>query len=309
MVAAVIPYFLTFVQRWPTVHDLAAASNEDIMEAWAGLGYYARARNLHKCAKVISEQHGGKFPRTRDDLVALPGIGDYTSAAIAAIAFDQPATVVDGNVERVIARWFGIHEPLPAGKKTIRFCAAKLSDGREDRPGDFAQAMMDLGATICIPKSPRCGVCPVRSGCMANSFGNANELPRRAVKRAKPRKFGFIYWISNESGQILFERRPANGLLGGMVGLPTSEWVDLAAGAMPRHPKLVTGLKTRKICRDARVFHSFTHFDLELEGRRLQTTKRVLMGENYFWVNAEKIPSLGLPSVFKKSVNIMVVNA
>jgi A/G-specific adenine glycosylase len=307
VVAAVIPYFLKFIQHWPTVHDLAAASNEDVMEAWAGLGYYARARNLHKCAKVISTKYRGKFPDNDDDLKMLPGIGDYTSAAITAIAFDEPATVVDGNVERVVARWFGIEEPLPAGKKTIRFRAEQLSKDRTDRPGDFAQAMMDLGATICIPKAPRCGGCPIRAGCTAYSAGNANELPRRTVKALKPQKFGFIYWISNESGQILFERRPAKGLLGGMIGLPTSEWVEWQRGKLPCHLDFVQKLTAGETRNDERIFHSFTHFDLELEARRfyLKRNDRRLE-KNMYWVDAEQIPGLGLPSVFKKFVNIMI---
>ncbi len=306
VVAAVIPYFLKFIQRWPTIHDLAAASNEEVMEAWAGLGYYARARNLHKCAKVISLEHDGKFPDFQDDLKKLPGIGDYTSAAITAIAFDKPATVVDGNVERVVARWFGIEEPLPTGKNTIRFYARKLSDGREDRPGDFAQAMMDLGATVCIPKAPRCGACPVHSGCKAFSDGNASELPKRTAKRAKPRKFGFFYWISNENGQILFERRPASGLLGGMIGLPTSEWLDSKKGRMPRHPELVKALEVMKTHKDARVFHSFTHFDLELEGRSFcMAAENAALDKNMFWIDAAKAGTLGLPSIFKKTVKIM----
>jgi A/G-specific adenine glycosylase len=306
VVAAVIPYFLKFVQRWPTVHDLAAASNEEVMEAWAGLGYYARARNLHKCAKFISAEHLGAFPSDKDELQKLPGIGDYTSAAIAAIAFNQPASVVDGNVERVVARWFNVQEPLPAGKKTLRFCAGLLADGRTDRPGDFAQAMMDLGATVCMPKTPRCGSCPIRQNCGARLKGIAGELPRRAPKRAKPQKFGYIYWISNDKGQILFERRPDDGLLGGMLGLPTSKWIEREERQTLTHAPHIGILKKDITPRDLRIFHSFTHFDLELEGVCLKLSKSsVAGGDSAFWVDRGKVMSLGLPTLFKKFVRII----
>ena len=306
VVTAVIPYFLKFVQRWPTVHDLAAASNEDVMEAWAGLGYYARARNLHKCAKVVSAEYLGAFPSDEDELKKLPGIGYYTSAAIAAIAFSKPASVVDGNVERVLARWFTVQEPLPAGKKTLRSCAGLLADGRTDRPGDFAQAMMDLGATVCVPKTPRCGACPIRQNCGARLKGIASELPRRIPKRAKPQKFGYIYWISNDKGQILFERRPDDGLLGGMPGLPTSEWIERKERQTLPHAANVRKLKKALTPRDLRVFHSFTHFDLELEGVCLKSSKEGIADrDGAFWVDQSKVRNLGLPALFKKFVRIM----
>ncbi|HEY8192168.1 MAG TPA: A/G-specific adenine glycosylase, partial [Alphaproteobacteria bacterium] len=256
VVAAVIPYFLKFTERWPRVADLAAAPAEDVMSAWAGLGYYARARNLHKCVQAVAGQ-GGKFPSDIESLQELPGIGDYTSAAIAAIAFDKPATVVDGNVERVVARYFKITEPLPAGKKEIRVHAGYLSDGRTDRPGDFAQAMMDLGATVCTPQSPRCGFCPVNAGCEARKAGIVEQLPARAKKVPKPYKYGHVYWITDRKGRVLFERRPDKGLLAATVGLPTSEWKE---GRSAHASFALAALKGNRPVRDHKIFHSFTHF-------------------------------------------------
>jgi len=304
VVAAVISYFLKFVKAWPTVHDLAKAPVEDVMEAWAGLGYYARARNLHKCAKVVSVQLNGKFPNSIEALKELPGIGDYTSAAITAIAFDKPATVVDGNVERVVARYFNLQEPLPGVKKSLKEHAALLSEGWADRPGDFAQAMMDLGAVICIPKAPRCALCPVSKKCQGRLAGQAAELPRRAPKKAKPQKFGHVYWIINEKDEVLFERRPDTVMLGGMRGLPTSEWV-IKGEARPKMAAFLKKHKPGKIARDARIFHSFTHFDLELEGRAYKVRRADIKGDQYIWIARDKLLKLELPTLFKKFVKIM----
>lgn len=303
VVAAVIPYFLKFTERWPRIQDLAAASAEDVMSAWAGLGYYARARNLHKCAQEVAAR-GGVFPDTVEGLKALPGIGAYTSAAIAAIAFDKPATVVDGNVERVVARYFRITEPLPAGKKPIREYAGYLSDGRADRPGDFAQAMMDLGATVCTPQSPRCALCPVSAGCEARKIGLAEQLPARAAKAAKPYKYGHVYWITDKKGRVLFERRPDKGLLAATVGLPTSEWTEGRAG----HASFaMAAMKGVRPVRDHKIFHSFTHFDLELQGWTVGAgSLGTVDPARYFWVDGGNVAELGLPSLFKKFVKIMV---
>jgi A/G-specific adenine glycosylase len=303
VVAAVIPYFGNFVEKWPTIHKLAKAKQEEIMAAWAGLGYYARARNLHKCAGVVSRERDGVFPQTPDELKELPGIGDYTSAAITAIAFDKPATVVDGNVERVTARYFAVTEPLPGSKKELRRLAGILSDGREDRPGDFAQAMMDLGATVCIPASPRCGSCPVAAGCAGRKRGIAAELPYKIKAARKPQKKGFVYWIRDAQGRVLLERRPEKGLLGGMLGLPTSEWVDVKENP-PAHPAYL------KACRPNEkitVFHSFTHFDLTLTGVFIEMEK-FPRGASFVGMEAKKAGKAGLPTLFKKFARLAARN-
>ena len=299
VVAAVIPYFLKFVKRWPTVYDLARADDADVMDAWAGLGYYARARNLHKCAKVVSEKLKGKFPRTENELQELPGIGPYTSAAISAIAYDLPATVVDGNVERVVARYLNLREPLPGVKPKLREYAAILSDGRVDRPGDFAQAMMDLGATVCTPRSPSCGVCPVAKSCKGRAAGDPESLPARSAKKQKPRKCGHVYWVVNKSGQVLLEKRPEKGLLGRMVGFPTSEWV-LHGQQNPGHPAFLKTSPVREL-KDHVVLHSFTHFDLELKGYIIETTAgKIKLPDNFFWADRKEVAVIGLPTLFKK---------
>lgn len=307
VVAAVIPYFLKFVKKWPYINGLANAPVEDVMDAWAGLGYYARARNLHKCAKVVAQERDGAFPADIEALKTLPGIGDYTSAAIASIAFDLPATVVDGNVERVMARYFAIETPLPAGKKDIRARAESLSSGRTDRPGDYAQALMDLGATVCVPKSPRCGLCPVRDGCAARAAGNAEGLPRRAVKKEKPRKTGHVYWIVNKRGEILMQRRPARDLLGGMPGCPTSDWAAGTGTDLPHLADIKHMIKKGKLEPQESVYHSFTHFDLELRGWTLCTSAIAPPAPgDYFWVEAKALKNLGIPTVFKKFVKLML---
>ncbi|SMG52422.1 MULTISPECIES: A/G-specific adenine glycosylase [unclassified Paracoccus (in: a-proteobacteria)] len=248
-VAAVKSYFERFTSLWPTVHDLAAAEDAQVMAEWAGLGYYARARNLIACARKVSEL--GAFPDTREGLAALPGIGPYTSAAIAAIAFDQPETVVDGNVERVTARLFAVETPLPAAKPELVALATGLTPA--GRPGDFAQAMMDLGATICTPRSPACGICPVISHCSARAKGIAAELPRKMPKKARPLRQGMV-WIGFDKGAVLVETRPDKGLLGGTLAFPSTGWdgsdVPPPASADWREIGIVR--------------HVFTHFSLDL---------------------------------------------
>ncbi len=306
VVAAVIPYFQKFVEKWPTIHELAAANQNDVMESWAGLGYYARARNLYKCAGVVSQDLKGCFPAEQVELKKLPGIGDYTSAAIMSIAFDKPATVVDGNVERVISRYFAITEPLPDSKPIIRRYAAALSEGRIDRPGDFAQGMMDLGATICTPKSPGCGQCPLKKGCQGYELDIQSELPKRRAKKDKPQKYGYIYWVSNEKGQVLFERRPESGMLGGMLGLPTSTWE--ADKKDLKHEGVFTkaGFNANKALK---IYHSFTHFDLELSGQHADIKdKKSFSGVEWQWIDTKELEKLGLPTLFKKFVRLMLQN-
>ena len=253
-VAAVRAYFDRFTARWPSVTDLARAEDADVMGEWAGLGYYARARNLLKCARVVAFDLGGAFPETRDTLQALPGIGPYTSAAIAAIAFDQAETVVDGNVERVMARLHDVHTPLPAAKPELTVRAAHLTP--KARPGDYAQAVMDLGATVCTPRSPACGICPLMSACAARAAGTAGELPRKSPKKAKPTRHGIAYVAQRPDGALLLETRPARGLLGGMLGWPGSDWCD---DPTPRPP---LDASWQELPEEAR--HTFTHFHLRL---------------------------------------------
>ncbi len=299
VVAAVIPYFLKFVERWPRVTDLAAAPVEDVMQAWAGLGYYSRARNLHACARAVAE--AGAFPREQEALRRLPGIGEYTSGAIAAIAFDHPAVVVDGNVERVLARYFAVTEPFPAGKKQVKAWAGLLAEGRADRPGDYTQALMDLGATICIPKAPRCGSCPLHRSCRGQAAGLAAQLPRKALKAARPQKIGNVYWIEDTKGRVLLERRPEKGLFGGMAGFPVSIFVD--QGGNLKHP---AGFERPRKLENRKILHSFTHFDLTLQGHRAGLISDTIPGDNRFWVHREALLEAGLPSLFRKFALLML---
>lgn len=254
-VAAVTAYFNRFTARWPTVADLAAARDDDVMAEWAGLGYYARARNLLKCARAVVSDHQGAFPAALDTLLRLPGIGPYTAAAVASIAFDRQATVVDGNVERVIARLNAVETPLPAAKPALTALAATLTP--KDRPGDHAQAMMDLGATICTPKNPACGICPLIAHCAARAKGIAASLPRKLVKPEKPTRRGIAYAALREDGAWLLERRPDRGLLGGMLGFPGSDWATVLP---PSAPPLAADWHPLT----PEVRHTFTHFHLIL---------------------------------------------
>jgi A/G-specific adenine glycosylase len=259
-VAAVGPYFTKFITKWPGVQKLAVAELDDVLAAWAGLGYYARARNLHKCAQVVSKEMKGKFPVLPEELLELPGIGPYTAAAISSIAFNQPAVAVDGNVERVVSRFFAVEEPLPKSKEKLRALASRLAEGNR-RPADFTQAFMELGATICTPKNPKCTLCPWQKECKALKSGIAEELPRKTVAAAKPVRYGKVYWIQKETGEFLIEKRKGKGLYEGMYQLPTTEWVEdkVKAKRLAKPYKL----KCRPL--NITVRHSFTHFDLVLE--------------------------------------------
>lgn len=254
-VAAVKGYFSAFVARWPRIGDLAAAEDAEVMAAWAGLGYYARARNLLKCARLVAGELGGRFPETEAGLRALPGIGPYTAAAIASIAFDRPAVVLDGNVERVMARLHAVETPLPGAKEELRALAALLTPA--ERPGDYAQAVMDLGATICAPRAPACGICPWLTPCRARRLGIAAELPRKVRKAKKPVRRGVAYLARRADGAVLVEWRPDRGLLGGMLGLPGTDWAEMAPS--PRPP---FAADWRDLGVEAR--HTFTHFHLIL---------------------------------------------
>jgi len=254
-VAAVRDYHRKFLSIWPTVGDLAAADDADVMAAWAGLGYYARARNLLKCARAVVADHGGIFPDTYDALLKLPGIGPYTAAAVSSIAFDRPETVVDGNVERVMARLHDVHAPLPASKGELTALAQDLTP--QERPGDYAQAVMDLGATICTPRNPACGICPWRTPCKARLAGTAPELPKKTPKKKTPTRYGIAYVARRDDGAWLLETRPESGLLGGMLGWPGSDWGD--------DPQPVPPMEAEWEELDAEARHTFTHFHLRLK--------------------------------------------
>jgi A/G-specific adenine glycosylase len=294
-VTAVIPYFLAFIHRWPRVEDLAAAPVEEVMTAWAGLGYYARARNLHACAKLVAEWRNGRFPDEEAALRQLPGIGDYTAAAIAAIAFGRRAVVVDGNVERVMARLFAIAEPLPAAKSRLKQLAADLTP--DSRSGDYAQAVMDLGATICTPKSPACGLCPWRPACRAQRLGIAETLPAKPAKAERPTRRGVVFWLMAPDGSVLLRRRPPKGLLGGMMEFPSTDWreaewsLDEAAPAAPLAPKswkLLPGLVT----------HTFTHFHLELTVAAGRTSAQAAV--RGVWCPLDRLGEQALPTLMRK---------
>ncbi len=293
-VAAVKSYFSKFVELWPTVQDLAEASTEDVMKAWAGLGYYARARNLHACAKIVARELGGKFPETVEELASLPGIGPYTSAAIAAIAFNRPAAAIDSNVDRVISRYFAIEEPLPGSKPRIRAEATRLVP--QKRSGDFAQALMDLGATICTPKSPACDICPWTDECSGRIRGLAETLPRKAKKEKLPARYGHIYWIENCNQDVLVRTRATNGLLGGMTEFPSSDWLrgrqeEFAAPFQGTWKKL--GL----------VEHTFTHFHLHLTVWKTQAEASEL---GCHFVPRENLAGEALPSVMRKVIGAVL---
>ncbi|HEX4185411.1 MAG TPA: A/G-specific adenine glycosylase [Stellaceae bacterium] len=259
-VATVGPYFDRFVARWPDISALAAASLDEVLQLWQGLGYYARARNLHACARTVVERHGGAFPEEAEALRALPGIGEYTAAAIAAIAFDRRGAAIDGNVERVVARLYAVREPLPAAKARIRALAAAMVPDR--RPGDFAQALMDLGAVICTPRRPRCVLCPWRSCCAAAASGRAEDLPARGEKPERPLRHGVAFWLTRADGAVLLRRRPEKGLLGGMTEIPSTPWRATPwsfAEALQTAPAAVAWSPL-----SGTVRHGFTHFLLEL---------------------------------------------
>ncbi|WP_420004320.1 A/G-specific adenine glycosylase [Arenibacterium sp. LLYu02] len=293
-VAAVKDYFERFTRRWPTVLDLAAAPDAEVMGEWAGLGYYARARNLLKCARVVAEELGGVFPNSYEGLIALPGVGPYTAAAIASIAFDLPETVLDGNVERVMARLHDEHAPLPAVKPVLKDHAATLTPTL--RPGDYAQAVMDLGATICTPKSPACGICPWREPCRARLNGTTPELPKKTPKKAKPTRLGFVYLAQSADGDWLLERRPEKGLLGGMLGWPGSDWSE----APTETPPFTADWQDL----GGEVRHTFTHFHLILQVRIAPLPKGYNASEGQEILSRAAFRPSDLPTVMRKAYDL-----
>jgi A/G-specific adenine glycosylase len=290
-VATVRPRFEAFVTRWPDVAALAAADEADVMAAWAGLGYYSRARNLIACARAVVAGHGGRFPDSEDGLRALPGIGGYTAAAIAAIAFGRRAVVVDGNVERVVARLFAIETPLPAAKPLIYDAAESITPAA--RAGDFAQAMMDLGSSLCTSRDPKCLLCPLRGDCRGHALGTPAAFPVKPRKAAKPQRYGTIFWLERD-GEVLLVRRPPKGLLGGMRALPTGPWIETPP-ALADAPA-VAGWRLL----DVTVTHVFTHFRLELALAVAQAGAHVSPATGEWWPIAD-IDSAGLPTIFAKA--------
>ncbi|MBV8735950.1 MAG: A/G-specific adenine glycosylase [Alphaproteobacteria bacterium] len=291
-VTAVAPYFTRFVARWPDITALAAASLDQILQEWQGLGYYARARNLHACARAVTDKHSGRFPSDWSELQKLPGIGDYTAAAIAAIAFDRPIAAVDGNVERVMARLYAVGEPLPTAKPQLRERAAALVP--RDRAGDFAQALMDLGATICTPRRPRCVLCPWRTACAAAAQGRAEKLPVAGTKPERPLRHGIAFWVTRSDGAVLLRRRPERGLLGGMIEIPSTPWraepwtlAEAAVEAPVVAPWSVL---------PGTVRHGFTHFELELG----IVVGRTQDGTAGLWSSTDRLGEHALPTLMKK---------
>ena len=278
-VAHARPYFEKFIRRWPSVTDLAEAEDGDVMAAWAGLGYYARARNLLACARTVVADHAGAFPDNEADLRKLPGIGDYTAAAIAAIAFGRHAVAVDANVERIVARLFAVENPLPAARPRLRALAATLVPA--DSAGEFTQAMMELGQTVCLPRTPDCPRCPLIFHCAAHASGDPARFPVKAAKSAKPRRAGTAYWLERD-GQVLLERRPDKGLLGGMLALPEqapaeAQWRE--AGS---------------------VDHVFTHFALNMNLLCAESSVEMLLRPERIWWPIDRIEEAGLPTLFAK---------
>jgi A/G-specific adenine glycosylase len=298
-VKTVGPYFARFTARWHDVRALADAPLDDVLKLWAGLGYYARARNLHACAKAVVERHGGCFPRSLEELGALPGIGPYTAAAIAAIAFDVPAAAVDGNVERVVARLFALEQALPAAKGEIRQLVEKMLPA--ERAGDFAQALMDLGATICTPKSPACALCPWMEHCAARRRGDPETFPIKAPKKAGRLRRGVAFVVLRADGFVLVRSRPTKGLLGGMTEVPTSDWAhDFDAGTALAHaPPLGRGKPSwRRI--PGVVTHVFTHFPLELVVYAAGVPAGTGAPDASRWVALADLPGEALPNLMRK---------
>jgi len=302
-VVAVAPYFRKFIQRWPKVTDLAAASEDEVMHAWAGLGYYARARNLHACAKMVTDWRGGRFPDDEESLRQLPGIGDYTAAAITAIAFGKRAVVMDGNVERVVARLFAVTEPLPAVKPRLKALAGQLTP--DFRPGDYAQAVMDLGATICTPRNPACVLCPWMTACQGLRQGVAAGLPAKLAKPERPTRHGTAYWATRKDGAVLIRRRPPQGLLGGMMEIPSTPWRDspwetdelAAQQPLAGQWRPLPGL----------VRHTFTHFHLELKLVAAKTAGSAVA--HGLWVPLDQLGDHALPSVMGKVIRHALAKA
>ncbi|MCW6510155.1 A/G-specific adenine glycosylase [Lichenifustis flavocetrariae] len=295
-VAAVKPYFAAFLAAWPTVRDLAAAPLDDILKAWAGLGYYSRARNLHACARAIVDQHGGRFPPDEVGLRSLPGIGPYTAAAIAAIAFGQRAVVVDGNVERVMARLCAVEEPLPAARPRLHAAMNRVTP--QSRTGDFAQAVMDLGATICTPRSPACVLCPLIALCDARRLGLQADLPRKSKKAKVPQRGGAVFIVHRSDGCVLVRQRPPEGLFGGMTEFPSTPWTEQHdAEHSPTRPVGLEKLEGPFVPVGT-VEHGLTHFHLTLHVYAIRTDRQSFEGCR--WIAVDALAGEALPTLMRK---------
>jgi len=284
------PYWHKFLVEFPTVVILANADRDRVLTLWAGLGYYARGRNLHKCAGIIRDEYDGQFPTTEAELLKLPGIGPYTAATIAAICFNEPTNIVDGNVERVISRTFKVETPLPKAKSELRNLAATLAD--PDRPGDYGQAIMDLGSKVCTPRNPKCDKCPWNEHCAAHKAGIETDFPKKLKKKKLPIRYGAVF-ILRCGDDVLLERRPDKGLLGGMMGFPGTEW-----GEMPKDPLASAPMKRNWQKLDGQVKHVFTHFELRLDVYAAETSEKI-GGE---WASADNISNYALPTVMLKAL-------
>ena len=295
-VTTVIRYFNDFVERWPDIQDLAAAELEDILKAWAGLGYYSRARNLKKCADIIVEEHSGAFPDNYRELRELPGIGDYTAAAIASIAFNEAVVVIDGNIERVVSRHRMISTPFPKAKEDVRAVLEEVLD--PENPGEFAQAMMDLGATLCSPRNPACACCPINKDCLAYISGTQGNYPVKLAKSGKPTRKGAAFIIQNSKGEVFLCKREDKGLLAGMTQVPTTNWNSRKDGA--------TGISAAPLNADwefaGTVRHTFTHFHLELEVWAVSEANHFAF--EGWWCAPENLKNEALPSVMRKVLNL-----
>lgn len=293
-VVTVAPYYAAFLRRWPDVHALAGAPLEEVLSAWAGLGYYARARNLHACAKAVAERHGGQFPADEAALLALPGIGPYTAAAIAAIAFERRAAPVDGNWERVVARLFAAADPLPKARRKLRALALTLLP--QARHGDFAQAMMDLGATICTPRKPACALCPWQSPCVARAEGAPERYPVKAAKAARPTRQGVAFLAVRADGAVLVRSRSPKGLLGGMSEVPSTPWETDGSALPSAHAPF----KASWTALNVTVTHVFSHFALELQLWRAEVPADAPAPAGHRWVLPSGFDAEAFPSVMRK---------
>jgi A/G-specific adenine glycosylase len=302
-VATVKDYFLRFVTRWPAIEDLAEATLDEIFHAWQGLGYYSRARNLHKCAQVLVSDFNGILPHDEKTLLTLPGVGPYTAAAIAAIAYDQPVVPVDGNIVRVFARLLALNTPLPAIKQEIQAHVKQMIPSQ--RSGDFAQGLMDLGATVCRPRKPSCDICPLQTICKGYALGIADQLPYPAKKAIKPKRYGIAFWVENTLGEILLEKRPDKGLLAGLMGLPTTEWREkpwegLCEEALRYAPQGGQNWKPLP----AIVRHTFTHFHLEMRIIKGSITRKT----DGLWSSIDQLGTHAVPTVMKKAIQLAIAS-
>ncbi len=308
VVKTVIPYFETFLFHWPDVFELAACDLEEVLKRWAGLGYYARARNLHKCAQVVAREYGGIFPRDEKALLSLPGIGPYTASAVRAIAFDEKATVVDGNVERVVSRLHALKKPPREIKAELKQLAAKLTPST--RPGDYAQAMMDLGATVCTPKSPSCNSCPLKENCAAFKQGCAPDLPVRAARNPRPTRTGTAFLVLRDDGSILLRQRPDKGLLAKMLEVPATRWCQKPRPDAPgteQQDQDYAPISADWQNLPGLVTHTFTHFHLQLTVRLAQVEGHCQIPEQSGpercrWVHRSQLKEQALPGIMRKII-------